>query len=171
MSVYRSTAHQRLQHSLPTPARPSAHASHNTPHPPPTTPPPCPSQALIDSCSGEGALANEPAVRAVALFDHEEVGSDSAQGAGSPVMRDTIKRVSRVLAAGKEGAIERAMRNSFLVSADMAHALHPNYTDKHDPEHQPMFHKVRGLVWRARVVPCLAADAVTSTGTQHAAAA
>ncbi len=106
-------------------------------------------------------------MRAVALFDHEEVGSDSAQGAGSPVMRDTIKRVSRVLAAGKEGAIERAMRNSFLVSADMAHALHPNYTDKHDPEHQPMFHKVRGVVWQAGCVPCLAAAALTYAATQH----
>jgi len=97
-------------------------------------------EALIDSCAGEGALADESAVRAVAIFDHEEVGSDSAQGAGGPVMRDTITRVSRALAQGEEGAVERTLRQSFLISADMAHALHPNYTDKHDNQHQPAFH-------------------------------
>lgn len=55
-------------------------------------------QALIDSAKSEADLANEPAVRSVAMFDHEEVGSDSAQGAGGPVMRDTISRVARLLA-------------------------------------------------------------------------
>jgi len=49
------------------------------------------------------------------------------QGAGSPVMRDTITRVARVLSGGEADAPERSLRNSFLVSADMAHALHPNY--------------------------------------------
>jgi len=84
-------------------------------------------QSLADACAGDNALAEETGVRAIALFDHEEVGSDSAQGAGSPVMRDTITRVARVLSGGEADAPERSLRNSFLVSADMAHALHPNY--------------------------------------------
>eukprot|EP00798_Chlamydomonas_sp_ICE-L_P005202 gene5202-18429_t len=93
------------------------------------------------SLKGVGSLDEETGVRSVALFDHEEVGSDSAQGAGGPVMRDTITRVATILSAGEEGAVERTLRSSFLVSADMAHALHPNYADKHDPDHQPHFHE------------------------------
>jgi hypothetical protein len=60
-------------------------------------------QALIDSVSAPDALADEHAVRSVAFFDHEEVGSDSAQGAGGPVMRDTITRVARVLSQVRRG--------------------------------------------------------------------
>lgn len=56
-----------------------------------------PLQALIDSVAAPAALADEHAVRSIAFFDHEEVGSDSAQGAGGPIMRDTITRVARVL--------------------------------------------------------------------------
>jgi aspartyl aminopeptidase len=108
----------------------------------------CATQALIDAFGGAAgavALASEPAVKAVALFDHEEVGSASAQGAGGPVMRDTLFRLARCLAGpGAEGAAIRTLQSSFLVSADMAHALHPNYADKHEPGHRPAFG--RGLV-------------------------
>lgn len=55
-------------------------------------------------------------MRSVALFDHEEVGSDSAQGAGGPIMKDTITRVASALSQGQEGAVERARFSSFLVS-------------------------------------------------------
>eukprot|EP00873_Tetraselmis_striata_P018201 jgi/Tetstr1/438465/TSEL_027020.t1 len=98
------------------------------------------SLAALLAASSDEALADEVGVRAVALFDHEEVGSASAQGAGGPVMLDTISRVARVLGQGTEGVVVRALQRSFLVSADMAHSLHPNYADKHDPEHQPLFH-------------------------------
>lgn len=100
----------------------------------------CALQALIESSSALGALDDEEHVRAIALFDHEEVGSASAQGAGGPVMRDTITRVACALSNGQEGACERSLRESFLVSADMAHALHPNYEDKYDPQNHPKFH-------------------------------
>ena len=67
------------------------------------------------------------------------------QGAGGPVMMDTIKRITEVIAASSSGASAalpheahvRAVQRSFLVSADMAHALHPNYPEKHDPALQP----------------------------------
>lgn len=51
-------------------------------------------QALIDATSSESSLENETGVRMVALFDHEEVGSNSAQGAGSPVMLDALSRIT-----------------------------------------------------------------------------
>jgi len=108
----------------------------------------CATQALIDAFGGErgsAALSGERAVKAVALFDHEEVGSASAQGAGGPVMRDALFRLARCLAGpDAEGAAIRTLQASFLVSADMAHALHPNYADKHEPDHRPAFG--RGLV-------------------------
>lgn len=51
-------------------------------------------QALIDTTSSESSLEHENGVRLVALFDHEEVGSDSAQGAGSPVLLDALSRIT-----------------------------------------------------------------------------
>ncbi|GAX84190.1 hypothetical protein CEUSTIGMA_g11613.t1 [Chlamydomonas eustigma] len=117
-------------------------------------------QALIDTCKSEGALSEETGVRAIALFDHEEVGSDSAQGAGGPVMRDTITRVAVALGSDGEGVVERTMRSSFLVSADMAHALHPNYADKHDPDHQPKLHE--GLVLKHNTNQRYATNAVSA---------
>ena len=70
------------------------------------------------------------------LFDHEEVGSQSAGGAASSLLPSVLERV--VLA--REGSREdyhRALAASMCVSADMAHALHPNYADKHEAQHQP----------------------------------
>jgi aspartyl aminopeptidase len=70
------------------------------------------------------------------LFDHEEVGSQSAGGAASSLLPSVLERM--VLA--REGSREdyhRALAASTCVSADMAHALHPNYADKHEAQHQP----------------------------------
>lgn len=101
----------------------------------------CAIRAMIDTTGDESCLVEESNIRCVALFDNEEVGSDSAQGAGSPLMADTVSRVATLLAADKEdddeGIVQRCMTNSFLISADMAHALHPNYPDKHDSDHAP----------------------------------
>ena len=143
----------------------------------------CATAALIDAFGAKspGAgerLARETAVKAVALFDHEEVGSSSAQGAGGPVMRDAMFRVSRALAASFSAssasgspspspfssslgdAAARSAQASFLVSADMAHALHPNYADRHEPDHKPTFGK--GLVIKHNANQRYATDALSA---------
>ncbi|KAK9867959.1 hypothetical protein WJX84_005015 [Apatococcus fuscideae] len=121
----------------------------------------CSLQALLDVHGDPASLADDANIKAVALFDHEEVGSASAQGAGGPVMRDTITRVAGVLSGGSEGAVVRALQSSFLVSADMAHALHPNYADKHDGQHQPRFGQ--GLVIKHNSNQRYATNAVSAT--------
>ena len=64
--------------------------------------------------------------------DHEEVGSLSASGAQGPFLRSTLERL-----CGTGETMDRAMDSSVLLSVDNAHALHPNYEDKHDPQHRP----------------------------------
>ncbi|RLB44497.1 MAG: M18 family aminopeptidase [Deltaproteobacteria bacterium] len=72
--------------------------------------------------------------RGVVLYDHEEVGSRSAQGAASDFLRSCLQRLCGV--TGED--YHRAVAKSFLISADMSHAIHPNYADRHEPKHQPM---------------------------------
>ncbi|XLU72789.1 hypothetical protein S245_031842 [Arachis hypogaea] len=103
----------------------------------------CALRALIDSCESPGDLASEHAVRMVALFDNEEVGSGSIQGAGAPTMFQAIRRIVGDLANNHvgESSFERTIRQSFLVSADMAHGVHPNFMDKHEEHHRPCCRK------------------------------
>ena len=65
-------------------------------------------------------------------FDNEEIGSRTKQGADSPFLSTTLERVMLSLNKDKE-ALYRALARSFLISADMAHAYHPNYPEKQDP--------------------------------------
>ncbi|XP_038999364.1 probable aspartyl aminopeptidase [Hibiscus syriacus] len=119
----------------------------------------CSLKALIDATYSESDLENESGVRMVALFDHEEVGSNSAQGAGSPAMLDALSRITNSFDSDSK-MLKKAIQRSFLVSADMAHALHPNYTDKHEENHQPKLHG--GLVIKHNANQRYATNAVTS---------
>ncbi|KAG6686275.1 hypothetical protein I3843_11G009500 [Carya illinoinensis] len=118
----------------------------------------CSLMALIAS-SYESSLEDETGVRMVALFDHEEVGSNSAQGAGSPVLINAMSRITSSFDPASK-LLEKAIQRSFLVSADMAHALHPNYMDKHEDNHQPKLHG--GLVIKHNANQRYATNAVTS---------
>jgi aspartyl aminopeptidase len=70
----------------------------------------------------------------IALFDHEEVGSATDRGAGSPVLATVLERIC-LAAGGDRESFHRAMAGSVCVSADMAHATHPNYPERHDLAH------------------------------------
>ncbi|KAM1229828.1 hypothetical protein ACFX15_039464 [Malus domestica] len=122
----------------------------------------CALRALIDSCESPGDISSEHAVRMVALFDNEEVGSGSIQGAGAPTMFQAMRRIISCLAEKYVGecAFERAIRQSFLVSADMAHGVHPNFIDKHEEHHRPEMQK--GLVIKHNANQRYATSGVTS---------
>lgn len=81
------------------------------------------------------ATADDPCegTSMIALFDHEEIGSRSTRGAASAFLGDVLAR----LTGGGATELGHAKARSFLVSADMAHAQHPNYPDLHDGEHAP----------------------------------
>ena len=91
----------------------------------------------------EDAGRRVAATRLVALYDHEECGSRSATGAAGSVLADVTSRIVEALCAERQ-ALARAMSSSLLISADMAHAIHPNYPDQHEPQHAPELGK--GLV-------------------------
>ena len=88
--------------------------------------------ALV-AATGDGAVSGH--VPVVCLFDHEEVGSASASGAGSTVLPRVLERISAA-AGGTRDDWHRALAGSHCVSADGAHATHPNYADRHEPDHQ-----------------------------------
>jgi aspartyl aminopeptidase len=76
-------------------------------------------------------------VAMIALFDHEEVGSASTTGASGPILETIIERLNAA-AGGSRDDLHRVLAASSCVSADNAHAVHPNYVERHDPEHAPL---------------------------------
>jgi aspartyl aminopeptidase len=84
--------------------------------------------ALIEAAAGPPA-----GIPVIALFDHEEVGSASAAGAGSAVLPRVLERL-----IGDRERFHQACARSTCVSADMAHAVHPNYASRHEPRHKPV---------------------------------
>ena len=77
------------------------------------------------------------ATQVLVAYDNEEIGSRTMQGADSPWLSQVLERI----AGSDRESYFRALAQSFLVSADMAHALHPNYPEKHDPTNQPVLGK------------------------------
>lgn len=98
-------------------------------------------EALIAHCE-EGSQEGDSDVSVLVCFDHEEVGSDSTHGAGSPIMKEIVERVNTCFGVDAGGeSFKLSLRKSFVISADVAHAVHPNYSSKHETNHGPLLNK------------------------------
>jgi aspartyl aminopeptidase len=112
--------------------------------------------ALAALCEAKAASSTQVMV----LFDHEEIGSRSSHGAMGSWLRDTLSRLEREHAESAKGGLERALASSWLISLDMAHGIHPNYADLHEPLHKPAMNG--GPVIKEHVEQRYATDAETS---------
>lgn len=119
----------------------------------------CATLGLLDSLRESSALDDEASIRLIACFDHEEIGSTTAQGADSAMLPAIIRRLSVLPSSAfntdsdsddsydKAGdldtstAYEQTLSGSFLLSADMAHSVNPNYGFKYESDHKPEMNK------------------------------
>ena len=115
----------------------------------------CAVEGLIQSLAAPTTLGTDSTIRLIACFDHEEIGSMSAQGADSNMLPAVIRRLSVLPSSSSSAdsensydritngdsadtstAYEQTLSTSFLVSADMAHSINPNYAAKYESEHR-----------------------------------
>ncbi|MDU5261159.1 MAG: M18 family aminopeptidase [Clostridium celatum] len=87
-------------------------------------------RALVDSRENE-------ATKVMICIDNEEIGSLTAEGANSTLLNNILERITLGLGKDREGYY-RTLANSIMISADLAHAVHPNLGDKHDPTNRPV---------------------------------
>ena len=93
-------------------------------------------QCAFSSFKGFLKGHNKHSVSVHCVLDNEEVGSGTKQGAASTFLKDTLMRINQSLGRTEEEYL-RAIASSFMLSADNAHAVHPNYSDKTDPTNRP----------------------------------
>lgn len=80
---------------------------------------------------------NTKTTNVMVCVDNEEIGSHTAQGANSALILNILERISLALGKNREG-LHKALANSVMISADLAHAIHPNAEEKHDPTNRPV---------------------------------
>lgn len=103
---------------------------------------------------------NNKSVNVCAIFDNEEVGSTTKQGADSSFLYDVLSRISMCMGKDSEDFI-RVCASSFMLSADNAHAVHPNYKEKADPTNRPYMNK--GVVIKYNANQKYTTDAISAS--------
>ena len=112
-------------------------------------------KGFVKSGESEGDISSIPVC---CVFNNEEVGSSTKQGAASSFLEDVMTRINHAFGMDEE-QIRQIYASSFLVSADNAHALHPNHPDKADPTNRPMLNK--GIVIKYNANQKYTTDAVS----------
>ena len=109
----------------------------------------------------EAMIATETTdmTKVLAIFDNEETGSQTKQGAGSPFLSMMLKRIA-LAQSDTEEAFYQAVERAFMISADNAHAWHPNYSEKYDPTNHPVLGG--GPVIKFNAAQKYASDAVSA---------
>lgn len=116
-------------------------------------------QCAFASMEGFLQADREEAICVHCVLDNEEVGSTTKQGAAASFLKDTLYRINLSLGGNHEEYL-MALADSFMVSADNAHGLHPNHTDKSDPVHHPVLN--RGIVIKYNASQKYCTDAVSA---------
>jgi aspartyl aminopeptidase len=94
--------------------------------------------AAIDAlCAGNDGAGHHTVV---ALFDHEEVGSESTTGAAGPMLQHVLERIT-LATGGARSSHLAALASSACLSIDNAHAVHPNYPERHEGDHRPIVNR------------------------------
>ncbi len=106
------------------------------------------------------AAKDSDTTQVLAIFDNEETGSQTKQSAGSPFLASMLKRIA-MAQGGTEESFYVAVEKSFMVSADNAHAWHPNYPEKYDPTNHPVLGG--GPVIKFNAAQKYASDAVSAS--------
>jgi aspartyl aminopeptidase len=113
--------------------------------------------AAINALLDESVLKNDSTL-VCAFFDHEEVGSESHCGASSSFLMDTLQRISDATSQNSQD-FARALARSFIISADMAHAYHPSFSNAYDLQHT--VHVNQGVVIKVNVNQRYTSDGVS----------
>lgn len=116
-------------------------------------------QCAFSSMEGIIRAKSEKSITVHCVMDNEEVGSETKQGAASTFLKDTLLRINMGLGRTYEEYL-MTLAGSFMLSADNAHALHPNYTDKTDPTNIPVINK--GIVIKYNANQKYCTDAVSA---------
>ena len=116
-------------------------------------------QCAFASLKGFMSAQKQECIAVHCVLDNEEVGSGTKQGAASTFLKDTLLRINSGLGRTYEEYL-MTLADSFMISADNAHALHPNYTDKADPVNHPLLNK--GIVIKYNANQKYCTDAVSA---------